>query len=206
MQSAAKCPFLLVFNVEPWEGPDSMMANSSEILDAHSTSSYTQTFASDEKSRDSDDGDDLRHAYASENDVQVKISRSRSQNMKREGFVSPKNKPIAVASSSAPRTNRRPAPLTAADSLRNLGDAAAHAAQNFIVAVKPGWTRFKEWQKRSLSRHAMLAERQPSSAVTPYPKLKAAVGQEACIFKVYDDCRQDALTIQVVAFVYICSS
>lgn len=197
MQSAAKCPFLLVFNVEPWDGPDSMMAKSSDILDAHSTSSCTQTFISEEKSHDSDDGDDLR--YASENDVQVKISRSRSQNIKREGFVSPKNNTGDIRSNPS-RSNRRPAPLTAAGSLRHLGDAAAQAAQSFVGAVKPGWTRFKEWQKRSLSRNTLLAERLPGSTVTPYPKLKASVGQEACIFKVYDDCRQDALTIQVFVF------
>lgn len=215
MQSAAKCPFLLVFHTVPWGGPDSMSHNLVDLTNSpKSTPLRTISIRSTHRlgigRMDS-------HSFHSPKIVEKGVSHlagSSRDNLDNAEILSSasSNSEVIEATNFVTVTNPH---------VQAQNNKVQMMTKDYFPTEKIGHTKrvgkakfmknWGNWKDFRLSR-PHVRQSVPFRATvlvgkhTPYPShtSTASSGKEACIFKVYDDCRQDALTIQVHLFCVLC--
>lgn len=172
MQSAAKCPFLLRFITEDWEGPDAFLR--SLLLGG-----------ADEGS---DDGNN------EEVDKEAVVERWR-----RGGGESQRH--VGAPPPSTPTTS---SVYFADDSKETREDANEEVTRVIARTKRPAHVSTAPSPAPATFRTPKSAKVPPKSVLTSGTRVEKARRDkktthfDACIFKVYDDCRQDILTLQVV--------
>ena len=264
MQSAAKCPFLLVFRTTPWAGPDSLSevhADDSVLLDEPVGIPLSVKSAEGGTSLMSSEGSFNATTTAA---AWASPMRRGIGSMDSASFRSPKLFAATTCARESPRDDRSvvraqppesekgaavdgalldplgglveridsPRPpgvdstgegrgggvfseseggsdsgsevIATSDCRVSVGRPSSGSLRDGMTTWKRGvsraWARLKDSANRPTTyrrlgpfRPSLLAKNEP-----PYPMhMSAAPGEDACIFKVYDDCRQDAMTIQV---------
>lgn len=172
MQSAAKCPFLLRFITEDWEGPDAFLR--SLLLGG--------------VNEGSEDGNN------EEVDTEAVVERQRRRGGESQRYVS-------APPPSTPTTSS----VYFADDSKEMREDADEEVTRVIARTK------RPAHVSAAPSPAPATFRTPKSAKVPpkpvhtsgarvekYKRDKKTTHSDACIFKVYDDCRQDILTLQVV--------
>lgn len=158
MQSAAKCPYLLVFKTVPWAGPDSfkpLIPPPVEIL-----------------ARNSPGNGGLKS----------------SQLPPANGIVRQKSKVVGIGSMNSLAFNSPRRSLTSA-ALESGSSSTGNVPQ------PPAPTTFPSLKNAVASAVAVEGQVLPADGMEDSNDKEES---HACIFKVFDDCRQDALTIQVL--------
>jgi hypothetical protein len=228
MQSAAKCPYLLVFHTAPWGGPDSMSTDSSDMLrstESPHTRLNTVSIRNNQKISSSPRKlgigkldsrsftspkimrkmrSDREYSASSNELVESGDLSTSSTNLELvEGVVGLVDEHLNLLISSSDQNDE-----TKGEELKQVkngnqtvGPAKALGGRTVTISKFKNWGQWKDFR---LSRpHQRKAAPFRATVLvgkhTPYPShtSTASSGKEACIFKVYDDCRQDALTIQV---------
>eukprot|EP00937_MAST-01D_sp_MAST-1D-sp2_P000237 g237.t1 len=169
MQSAAKCPFLLVFKVKPFSGPDEALKRvpDGEDGDAGALAKHGAA-GGGAGSAVTDVAQAAQAAAGRDSDFVPRRKRSRSRLVK----VQRKMKKTMKKAKGKMGKIRRPS---------NIRSLANSRLVKISKARKMGKKR-KKFEKR-LAKH---------------PTPAASAVSQACIFKVYDDCRQDILCIQII--------
>jgi hypothetical protein len=240
MQSAAKCPYLLVFHTAPWGGPDSMSSTSANLINTSpknlrlNTVSIRMSQKLATPLRKVGIGKMDSHSFRSPKVVSKRIGRdevsrstSSSERLESGDYLSTNSSNLEVITDADVRTlqaashdrfelqltnrNAEEKPSSRGEfkdestsNINGLGNKSRSIAWGTVPA-KPNWMKnWGQWKDFRLSRpHQRKAVPFRATILvgkhTPYPShtSTASSGKEACIFKVYDDCRQDALTIQV---------
>lgn len=242
MQSAAKCPYLLVFHTAPWGGPDSMSSTSTNLINTspknlrlntvsirnsqklptparkvgigkmdsqsfHSPKVVKQKSGRDEVSSSTSSSELLESRdYLSTNssnlevltEADVRTFQTRNNQIPEFQFQ------LASRNAEEKQSSREFTPPESPPEINGFG-GKLKSINCSTTQLKPKWMKnWGQWKDFRLSR-PQQRKAVPFRATilvgkhTPYPShtSTASSGKEACIFKVYDDCRQDALTIQV---------
>jgi hypothetical protein len=148
MQSAAKCPFLLVFKVRPFGGPDEALRSASvRDEDDEGEEGEETEFESDDESESEEEDESTQ---------------------------------VAGTQTSRAKAARQKLGQTAGKVKRHAGRVKSR--------VQTKMRKLKQRGKKNRFDKQM--------AKLPTPAASAVT--QACIFKVYDDCRQDVLCIQII--------
>jgi hypothetical protein len=230
MQSAAKCPYLLVFQTVPWAGPDSFLSGDTQapsnlvsISDAPQTDAVTAASSktTSRKVSFSNVVDPQAPGADSDDDSEPsEPSLPPTSESTREGST-----PSGLASffgfgaNKSSDSNGEGDPNDEADISKDAakgeegtddGDAPVVSAQDVVIDLDKqddknltftGLRGLRRWSISSKALKYQLLQSPFSSKEVQhdeYPQHEPSDRRDACIFKVYDDCRQDALTIQVV--------
>lgn len=252
MQSAAKCPFLLVFHTSSWGGPDSMHPQNDDldILSISTTTDHSRVAISNEatseavqvamtspkrrgigrmdsanfkspklysgsKNLEMDNSDRLASQQESKDDeLDTEMSRSlydavKSDTVEQSGRSVVSNTSGVSSSTLLEGLNIEDIDIRGSESSTSSDEGEVIRADRAVSLkkIKQGmarmWTKWAD-SKGGIHRiHRGFAPFRPSimarNHLSPYPVHVSdrAEGIDACIFKVYDDCRQDALTVQV---------
>lgn len=210
MQSAAKCPFLLVFHTVPWGGPDSMSSHVSNLKSTSPRSTPLRTISIRNKKNFSISARKIgigrmdSHSFNTPKIVDrgTHVQGQQSSASSSDGLDA--GEILSTASSNFEVIE--PTDFPATTTVQNAShlvkhEVILHEQNRSTTKFMKNWGNWKDF-RLSRPHHRATAPFRATVLVgkhSPYPShaATASSGKEACIFKVYDDCRQDALTIQV---------
>ena len=174
MQSAAKCPFMLTFFTIPWNGPNSALEGAVE-------GKMTGHRKVEARSSHGDRADPRRDQSASE---VGKLSQSVSGNNNKDEVIDSK---------------ARLEPLVNyLEGLQERETSLGKSIKTEAPRVPGGQERYNDRGGGQIGGNDSTIEDVNGREGTNDSSGSQDIKRVSCIFKVYDDCRQDALTVQVI--------
>jgi hypothetical protein len=195
MQSAAKCPFLLKFITIDWNGPDAYLQE--QLLQLPSSSSENVTDAEEIRKKKGCGLPTGGGQTSPRAEGGVTFADEEAATMDNTETIDPS----VDIEEGGPRSNTRfskkkssflPSTPRKGSSMESLSTSFRTPKSLSVPPATPTDKKDKIVTKRNSKRDS---RRQEGSVIQ---KQKTTTYVDSCIFKVFDDCRQDILTIQVI--------